>query len=89
MGISLDVTAKNGDKLSYGRLTELVMDFATHETKAILGGYTSKQTRQLGQPATEVLVAEFVMPYPVPEDLVSHGYAQLIAQHPDIDFTEV
>jgi hypothetical protein len=89
MGIELNVTADNGAQLTYGRLTELVVDYQTKETKAILGGYSDAIARQMGQTPVTVLTAEYVMPDPPPHDLVSFSYAKLVEQNPEVDFTEV
>lgn len=89
MGIAINITTDNGRELRYGRLTEVIMDFQSRETQVIVGGYSDCVARQNGEPPTKTITAQYVMPDPVPENIVTHAYAQLIEQHPEIDFTEV
>lgn len=90
MGISINSVTSNGTPVTYGRITDITMDFGTRETKVTIGGYFSKDSSTLGiRPIDVVLTGEFIMPDPTPENITKYAYEQLSIQYPDIDFTEI
>jgi hypothetical protein len=89
MAIALQMTAYNGEPLTYGRVTDLVVDYQTNAATVTLSGFTSREARLRGEKPIAVLTASFTMPTPVPEDILAYCYGRLAAAHPTIDFTEI
>jgi len=89
MAVAVDITAYNGARITYGRVIKISTDFQTRQSVVTLGGYTSREARDMGQAPMEVLTADFVLPDPIPTDVVAFTYAALAAAHPGIDFSEV
>lgn len=89
MAIHLDTTAYNGVSLTYGRVTDITMDYQTRQSTVVLCGYPSRAARRGGYPPEQVMTAEFEMPDPPPEDMVAYVYAQLAQQYPEVDWAEV
>lgn len=89
MGIAINAVTDNGTHVTYARVIHIEMDYQTRASKVVMGGYPDKDSRKLDVKPASIKTGEFVMPDPIPENIVAHCYEQLAAGNPDMDFTEV